>query len=114
MKVIEITKKTNHKTEQIETLISILCLLDGIKLSKTDKLVLSYFVVYGLKEPTEKLLISSGVVKTLDDLRNRKTKLTKLGFLKRTKGLYKSYELNLSKDFKLDSNIRLYIKLDNS
>lgn len=114
MKFIEITKKTGHKTEQMELVISILCLVNGIHLSKTEVKVLAYYIVHGLKVSTDKLLINSGIIEQ-KPLRNMKTKLTKMGFLKRVDELYNSYELNLSKDFSPnDKTINLVIKIDNS
>ncbi len=114
MKVIEITKKTNHKTEQIELAISILCFVNDIYLSKTEVSVLSYFVVHGLKESTEKLLIKGSIVKGIPQIRNIKSKLTKLGFLKKNPGLYKSYELALDKNFTTDDQLNILIKIDNT
>lgn len=113
MKVIKIAKKTNHKTQQIELVISILCLVNGIHLSKTDVRVLAYYVVHGIKDSTETLLLNSGITK-LYALRNIKTKLTRLGFLRRTKELYNSYELALNKDFTNDNTLNIFIKIDNS
>ena len=114
MKVIEITRKTGHKTEQIELVISVLCLVGGMKVSKTEVKVLAYYVVHGLKTSTDKLLINSGIIKQRP-VRNMKTKLTDMGFLKRVKDLYNSYELNLKKDFSpADKTINLSIKIDNS
>lgn len=115
MKVIKIEKKTNGKTQHLELVISILCLLNGIHLSKTELTVLSFYVVYKINSKTDNLLISSHIVKDIASLRNIKAKLKKLGFLKRTSELYKSYEVNLSKDFNIDDNdIRMLIKIDNS
>lgn len=111
---LEIVKKTKHKTDQIQLVISILCLVEGIKLSKTDIKVLAYFVIHGLKETTEQLLINSKVVKDMPQLRNVKTKLTKLKFLKKEPNIYKSYELNLSKDFEVTPEMKLLITIDNS
>lgn len=114
MKVIEITKKTDHKTHQMELVISILCMVNGIHLSKTEVKVLSYYVVHGMKESTDSLLINSEIIKK-DALRNMKTRLLNLGFLRRTKELYNSYELNLSKDFTVNDKVmNLLIKIDNS
>lgn len=114
MKWIKIEKKTEGKTEQIKLVLSILCLINGIKVSDTDLKVLSYYMVYKISEKTDDLLINSKVVKDMSALRNVKTKLKRLGFLKRTE-LYKSYELAISKDFSLDDNkISLAIKLDNT
>lgn len=114
MKTIEITKKTAHKTNQMEQVISILCLVNEKKVSKTEVRVLAYYVVHGMKESTDKLLINSKIIKK-DALRNMKTKLMNMGFLRRTKELYNSYELALSKDFSpSDKTINILIKIDNS
>lgn len=115
---IEITKKTKHKTEQMELVISVFCILNDVHLSKTEISVLAYYVVFGIKESTDALLINSNIINK-GNLGNLKTKLKKQKFLKRTKELYKTYELNLSKDFNNDdiinSNlINLFIKIDNS
>jgi hypothetical protein len=115
MKVIQITKKTSNKTEQMETLISILCFLNGMHISKTDISVLAHYVIFGIKKATDDLLINSKILRDQIALRNTKSRLTKKGFLKRTKELYKSYELNIDKDFKNGSDdVTVLIKLDNS
>lgn len=76
---------------------------------------MSYYINYRISDKTDNLLISSKIVKDIPSLRNIKAKLKKLGFLKRTKELYKSYEVNISKDFNVEDNeIRLLIKIDNS
>lgn len=114
MKIIEITKKTGHKTHQMELVISILCMVNEIHLSKTEVKVLAYYVVHGMKDATDTLLINSKIIKK-DALRNMKTKLMNMGFLKRTKELYNSYELALSKDFTVtDKTMNVLIKIDNS
>lgn len=74
---------------------------------------MSYFVVHGVKESTDNLLIESGVTKR-DALRNTKSRLVRLGFMKRTKELYSSYELALDKNFVNDKSIRILIKIDNN
>lgn len=115
MKLIKIDKKTNGKTEQLKLVISILCTVNGMHLSDTELSVLAYYLTYKINEKTDNLLISSKIVKDVPSLRNIKTKLRKLGFLKRTKELYKSYELNISKSFGLEDNqISLLIKIDNT
>lgn len=113
MKQIKLIKKTSHKTEQIEIVISILCMVAGMKLDATDIRVLAYYVVHGLKESTDTLIVNSGVA-TFRRLGNIRSKLLKLGFMKRTKELYKSYELTLDKNFTNDNEINVLIKIDNS
>jgi hypothetical protein len=115
MKIIKINKKTNNKTDKLELVISILCLLNNIHLSKTEVKVLAYYVIYKINEKTDKLLMDSRVVKTLQSLRNIKVRLDKLGFLKRSNDLYKSYEVNLSKDFDAQADeTTMLIKIDNT
>lgn len=115
MSVVKITKKVDTHTDQIEMAISIICLLGDLHLSKTEKKVLAFFVVYGVKESTEKLLISGKTVKNLQSLRNIKSKLHKMNFLKRDDdNLYKTYELNLSKDFDLQDKITMVLNIDRS
>jgi hypothetical protein len=116
MKVFKLEKKANGKVNKLELIISILCTFSSIHLSETDIRVLAYYIVYKITEKTDKLLISSQVVKNIGTLRNIKTRLFKLGFLKKDKDLYKSYEVNLSKDFKDfndDDEIRMIINIDN-
>lgn len=112
--IIEVNKKTKSKTAQMELLISILCFLNEIHLSKTQIKVLAYFVVYGIKQSTDDLLVKSSIVKGYPQLGNIKTDLMNLKFLKRPKDLYKSYELNLTENFKDANIINLNIKIDNS
>lgn len=110
---LEVIKKTKHKTEQMELIISILCILNGIHLSETATKVLAYYVVYGLKKSTDKLLIDSGITKS-GALGNVKVDLKKLGFLKRTNDLYNSYELATDTDMADSNVVSLLIKVDNS
>lgn len=114
MNVIKIQKKVQTETDQMETVISILCFLNNIRLSKTEHKALAFYVVYGIKEKTDQLLITSKVVPHLDSLRNVKAKLCKLGFFKRYPGVYKSYELNISKDFQAGNVVNLLIQIDRS
>lgn len=116
MKVFKLDKKTNSKTHKLELIISILCIFNSIHLSDTDIKVLAYFIIYKINEKTDALLIKSGIVKNINTLRNVKVRLYKLGFLKKDKDLYKTYEVNLSKDFKDfadDEEIKMIINIDN-
>lgn len=115
MNTIRLEKKVNGKTEQIKLIISLLCKVGEVHLSDTDLSVLAYYVVYKISDKTDALLISSKVVRDMNALRNIKTKLKRLGFLKRNKDMYKSYELAFSKDFDpTDNEIKLILKIDNT
>lgn len=114
MKVIEINKKTNSKVNQALVLLQVLCLLNDIHLSLTDLTILAYYVVYQINEKTDALVIDSGLIKNLNNLRNVKTRLFNLGFLRKTKELYKTYELNLDEKFELQDTMKILIKVDNT
>lgn len=114
MSVINVERKVQSHTDQIMMVISLLCFLNNIKLSKTEQQVLAYYVVYGFKEKTDELIINSEIVPHMYSLRNVKTKLHKTGFLKRYPGLYKTYELDLDKSFQPDNILELRIKIDRS
>lgn len=110
MSVIQITKKAEHSTDQVEMILSILCMLRNKNISKTQRKCLSYFVVYGLKNSTEDMLIKAGIAPDKTYMRNLKTKLCKLGFLKReAKERYRNYELTLDKKFKFEEGVELRI-----
>lgn len=111
MKVLTINRKTQFKTDKAELIISLICLVNGIHMSKTEIKVLAYYVVYGIKEKTDELLLSSQIVKNLQAFRNLKSRLAKMGFLKSYPGLRKSYELNMAKDFNLESTSRVLIEI---
>lgn len=112
MNFIEVEKKATSNTEQIEFCIKIMCLLNDIKLSKYEIRTLAFYVVYGVKEKTDKLLLSSKIAKNISSLRTLKSKLTRLGFLKRDSGIYKTYELNLNKNFIPGNEIKILVKLN--
>lgn len=94
--------------------LSILCTLNNIVLSETDKLILTYYIRYRISHKTDELIISSGIIKDIGMLRNAKYRLMKKGFLKRDNKEYKTYELNGSDMNFEDNDLRLIIKLDNA
>jgi hypothetical protein len=84
VQLVKVVKKTNSKIDQIKTLLSIYCLLSGIKLSQSELTLLSYFIVYGITEETKERVIT------------------------------KQYSLNPTINIKPDEAIGMLIKLDNS
>jgi hypothetical protein len=98
----------------MELVISVLCILNGIHLSKTEVSVLAHYMAFGVKETTDDLLLNSKILNDTSSLRNMKTRLKKLGFLKRTNELYKSYELNTKDSYKNEDVINMLIKIDNT
>ena len=114
MKLVEVVKKTTNKTEQVDLFLNLMCLLNGIYLSDTVRMILVYYVVYGLKQSTDDLIFQSKLVsgkERIQQLRNIKTQLYRKGFLKRDSTMYRTYDLNLSDEFKLEDTVNLRIKI---
>lgn len=119
MQIVTIKKKTNNKVEQAKRVISIFCLLMDIKLSDTELTILAYFMVYRVTRKTKDLILSSGILKSENSLKNTLSKLKRFGLLKRTNSLKKtqeSEEYTLSDKLNINLNpvMGILIKIDNS
>lgn len=112
MQLVKIKKKTNSKVEQAKVLIAMFCLLMNVKLSDTELTVLAYFMVYRINRKTKELILSSGILKTEDSLRNTMSKLKKFGMLVRDEN--KEYTLRKDLDFPPSPIMGILIKIDNS
>jgi hypothetical protein len=113
MQLVKIKKKTNSKVEQAKMLIAMFCLLMGVKLSDTELTVLSYFMVYKINRRTKDLILSAGILKSEDSLKNTMSKLKKFGLLVRSINS-KEYSLRKELDFNLNPVMGFLIKIDNS
>jgi hypothetical protein len=113
MRLVKIKKKTNSKVEQAKVLIALFCLLINIKLSDTELTVLAYFMVYRINRKTKDLILSSGILKTEDSLKNTMSKLKKFGMLVRNVDS-KDYTLRKDLDFGVDPVMGVLIKIDNT
>lgn len=113
MQLITLKRKTNSKVEQAKVLIAMFCLLINVKLSDTELTVLAYFMVYKINRKTKDLILSSGLLKTEDSLKNTMSKLKKFGMLVR--GVEsKEYTLRKDLNFTPESVTGVLIKIDNS
>ncbi len=113
MQFIKIKKKTNSKVEQAKVLIAMFCLLINIKLSDTELTVLAYFMVYHINRKTKDLILSSGLLKTEDSLKNTMSKLKKFGMLVRDTES-KEYTLRKDLNFSVEPVMGMLIKIDNT
>lgn len=113
MRLVKIKKKTNSKVEQAKVLIALFCLLINIKLSDTELTVLAYFMVYRINRKTKDLILSSGILKTEDSLKNTMSKLKKFGMLVRNVDS-KEYTLRKDLDFGVEPVMGILIKIDNT
>jgi len=113
MRLVKIKKKTSSKVEQAKILIALFCLLINIKLSDTELTILAYFMVYKINRKTKDLILSSGILKTEDSLKNTMSKLKKFGMLVRNIDS-KDYTLRKDLDFGVDPVMGILIKIDNT
>lgn len=114
MNEFKVTKKTKTKVDQYKFLISLMCLMNNIKLSETNITVLAYLVHYGVSDETDQFIMDSGIFDDKQLLRNAKTRLFKKGFLKRG-DMYKTYELNMPDKYKkLPETITVNVIIDNA
>lgn len=109
-----IVKKTKTKVEQYKVLIALMCMMNEVKLSDTEMQVLAYFMYYGISDKTDKFIMSSGLFKSLTQLRNVKNELRKKEFLIR-EDMYKTYKLNMDPDklAKIPDVLELKVLIDN-
>jgi hypothetical protein len=112
VQLVKVVKKTNSKIDQIKTLLSIYCLLSGIKLSQSELTLLSYFIVYGITEETKERVISTKILHE-NSVKNSMSSFLKKGLLERSP-ITKQYSLNPTINIKPDEAIGMLIKLDNS
>jgi len=113
MQVVTIKKKTNGKVEQAKKVIAIFCLLMEIKLSDTELTVLAYFMVYKINRKTKDLILSSGILKSEDSVKNTLSRLKKFGMLKRPIDS-DEYVLNDKINIALNPVVGILIKIDNT
>jgi hypothetical protein len=110
---IKISKNTDSKIEMVKKIVSIYCVLSDIKLSETDIIVVSYFILYGINEKTKKLIIDSKLLNS-DSIKNTMSKLRKAGIIKKSEFRRKEDYLNENLNIPINKVVGLMIKIDNS
>lgn len=102
--------KTNSRIEQAKLIVSIVTLLKGIKLSNTEILVLSHFLMEGYNQVTKEIIVNNGILKNMLVLGNLISRLRKSGLI-----VHNNFreELCIELNMKLDDVVLLKILLDN-
>lgn len=85
MQVIKLKKRTANGMELITLVVTMYCILSGIRINKTELQVLSYLIKYGVRKSTKDMIIRSQILNSLNSLENTMTRLRKLGLLTRDK-----------------------------
>ncbi len=81
MKLVKLTKKSKNKIEHIKLIIDFICLTSDLKLSETQKIVLTYFTAYGINENTKRLIFKSSLLTSNNSYKNVLSKFKKLGLI---------------------------------
>jgi len=111
MKLLKLTKKTESKIELANLMLNIYCQLAGIKCPETELVIMSYFMVYGVKKATKELILRSQVLKMKGSLENSMSKLRSLGLLIKVED--EGTKVTPQLDFTVDNTMGILIKLDN-
>lgn len=103
--------KVANKIDQTNILVEFILILKKIKLSKTEKQVLSHFMIEGYSEISKEQILNDKLLHSVNSLANTLTSFRKHGIL--TKEKFKEV---LAPDFRIPitEKININITLDNS
>lgn len=96
--LIKLQKTIENKAELVKSFLYVYCYMNDIKLSDSERTIMSYFILYGIKKETVELIIKSKLSNE-DSLKNVMSKLRKHNFIKRvnkTDVINKEFDLNVS------------------
>lgn len=113
MQVLKLKHKTANKIELAQMLLSVYCLMNDIKISKTENLIMAYFLVYGIKKTTKDLILNSLILKSYNSLENSLTNLRKVGLVIRDKEDFTKVCPQLSSKKSFESRVGIIIELSN-
>lgn len=110
--LLKINKKAENKLDQAKILVSIYCLVSGLKISETDATVLAYYMVYKDNKTAKDLILKSGLLGNIDSLSNTLTKLRNAGLIKKSL-INKESMVTENLNITLDSVVGVIVKIDN-
>lgn len=109
MKLFRVSKKSTDKLDHLKVFIDMECYDKDLNLSKSDKTVLAYILLYGYSDETIELISNSKII-AKTTLENTIRKLAKVGFLVKVN---KTYKIAEPYDFKLDGKYAVLIQVEN-
>ena len=77
MQVLRLKRNTDNKIELANLTLKVYCLLHDIKLNKTNSLVMSYFMIYGINKSTKDMILKSKILNAPNSIENTLTILRK-------------------------------------
>tara|TARA_R110000868_G_scaffold1729_4_gene13900 strand:+ start:4630 stop:4980 length:351 start_codon:yes stop_codon:yes gene_type:complete len=103
--------KMKNKPAMARVLVDFICILKNIRMSETEAMVLSHFMVEGYSQITKEQIISGKLLKNKSSLANTLTVFRKNGIL-----VKESFREVLAPDFRypISDKIKIDITLDNS
>lgn len=104
--LIKLNKKTNNKSDLLKSFLYIYCYMEDKKLSNSELTVLSYFILYGLKDDTVDLIFNSKITNP-PAFKNIMSKLRKYGFITRVN---KTDHLNEEFKLSVEGTIAMLLK----
>lgn len=112
MQLVKLTKKSKNKIEHIKLIIDFICLTSELKLSDTQKIVLTYFTSYGINENTKRLIFKSGLLSSNNSYKNILSKFKKLGLISKDE-ISRQYNVVNPILQKVDPVMGFLIKIEN-
>lgn len=105
--------KTKNKIDQIKRCVKIVCILNGIKISDTESIIITQFILEGFNKSTREEILNQKLVKNYNNLANLISSLRDKGIIVKN-----GFREELSEDFiNLKSShdkLALMILLDNT
>jgi hypothetical protein len=105
--LIKLSKKENNKSDLIKSFLYVYCYMNNISLSDTEFTILSYYILYGLKDETIELIFNSKITNE-STFKNIMSKLRKNNFINRVN---KTDFLNDKFKLTTDGTIAMLLKL---
>jgi len=102
--------KTTNRIEMAKFLVQIVCIMKGIKLSRTEVIVLTHFVTEGLNQVSKETLVSNKILGSMGVVSNIVSRLRKYGLI-----VQNGFKEELCKElnFALSDVLLIKILLDN-
>lgn len=77
--------KTQNKIDQIKKSVKIISILNGLKISDTEAMIITHFILEGFNKVSREEIIKQKLVKSYHDLANRISSLRAKGYFVKNK-----------------------------
>lgn len=77
--------KTQNKIDQIKRSVKVICILNNLKISDTEAMIITHFILEGFNKVSREEIINQKLVKSYNDLANRISSLRGKGIFVKNK-----------------------------